>query len=106
MTFTTFSTEPNERTFYLGTYPAVSFYKCFFPDTANVLKEKTFSFVHLDVDIYSSTQACLDFFYSRMEKGGIILSHDYAQAAGVKKAFQEFFHDKPESIIELAESQC
>jgi hypothetical protein len=41
-----------------------------------------------------------------MSKGGIILSHDYAERAGVYKAFNEFFRDKKEGIIEVTGSQC
>ena len=40
-----------------------------------------------------------------MNKGGIILIHDYIGAKGVQKAFDEFFKDKPEPIIEMTSSQ-
>ena len=63
--------------------------------------DKKFSFVHLDVDIYTSTLEALKFFYPRINRGGAILSHDYPGAVGVKKAFDEFFEDKPEIVIEL-----
>lgn len=86
-------------------YPNVSFYKGVFPETAGPIKDKKFSFVNFDVDIYESTVACLEFFYSRMNKGGVILSHDYPKAIGVKKAFDEFFKDKPEIVIETASRQ-
>ncbi|MFH0942669.1 MAG: TylF/MycF/NovP-related O-methyltransferase [Candidatus Beckwithbacteria bacterium] len=86
---------------YLKNYPNISFYKGFFPSTAEPVKNKRFSFVHLDVDIYESTLNCLKFFYPRISGGGIIISHDYPGSKGVKKAFDEFFEDKPEIIIEL-----
>jgi len=41
-----------------------------------------------------------------MNKGGIILSHDYIDVASVKKAIDDFFKDKPETVIELSGSQC
>ena len=41
-------------------------------------------------------RSCLEFFYSRMSPGGIILSHDYMTAPGVKKAFDDFFEDRAE----------
>lgn len=88
----------------------VEIYKGFFPDTAGPIKNKKFSFVNLDVDIYKSTLDCLKFFYSRMNKGGIIMSHDYItdgkEDGGVKKAFDEFFRDKVEPIILMSGSQC
>lgn len=91
---------------YLQHYPNVHFYKGMFPKTAKQIRHKKFSFVNLDVDIYESTLNCLKFFYPRLTKGGILISHDYSNSSGVKKAFEEFFTDKPEPIIELIGSQC
>lgn len=91
---------------YLAGYANVHIYKGYFPNTAAPINDKFFSFVSLDVDLYESTKKALDFFYSRMSKGGIILSHDYQGAKGVKKAFQEFMKDKPEPIVEIAGNQC
>lgn len=91
---------------YLQPYPNVLLYKGRFPLTAGPIKNKTFSFVNLDVDIYESTLDCLKFFYPRMSQGGVIISHDYAIAGGVKKAFDEFFKNKPEVVIELPATQC
>ena len=99
--------EPLENIkYYLREYKNVYFYKGIFPDTAKIVESKYFSFVHLDVDLYKSTLDCLDFFYPRMSKGGIIISHDYPSAEGVKKAFDEFFKDRPESIIRVSINQC
>jgi O-methyltransferase len=91
---------------YLKDYPNVFFYKGIFPTTVKPVEGKTFSFVHLDVDTYKSTLSCLEFFYSRMSAGGIILSHDYLMAFGVTKAFDEFFEEKLEPIISLTGRQC
>ena len=82
-------------------------HKGLFPqDSAKDVEKNTFAFVHLDVDLYQSTLDGLKFFYGRMEKGGIILSHDYSTLAAVKSAFSEFFKDKPEYVIETTTSQC
>src|SRR2546430_11261444 len=51
---------------------------------------------HIDVDLYTSTLACLEFFYPRLVPGGILLSHDYSLLTGVKAAFTEFLAGKPE----------
>jgi len=92
---------------YLKNYQNVHFYKGLFPETAEPVKDKNFSLVHLDVDIYKSTLDCLNFFYPRMSKKGIVISHDYPLSNGVKAAFDEFFKDKPETIIELpGTKQC
>jgi len=91
---------------YLREYKNVHFYKGLFPSTAKTVENKKFSFVHFDVDTYESTRSCLDFFYFRMNRGGIILSHDYTSAAGVHRAFDEFFSDKAEPVIEMSGTQC
>ncbi|HEY5123422.1 MAG TPA: TylF/MycF/NovP-related O-methyltransferase [Ignavibacteria bacterium] len=91
---------------YLKDYSDVYFYKGLFLNTADPIKDKKFSFVNIYVDIYESTVSCLNFFYERMNKGGIILSHDYIDVASVKKAIDDFFKDKHETVIELSGSQC
>lgn len=91
---------------YLGQEKNVYFYKGIFPDTSDPVKDKRFSFVNLDVDTYESTKKCIEFFYPRMSPGGVILSHDYLTAPGVQKAFDEFFADKAEPVVETAGSQC
>lgn len=90
---------------YLSDYDNVKFYKGKFPETADSIEETQFSFVHLDVDLYQSTIDCLNFFFPRMVTGGIILTHDY-HTSGVKRAFEEFFHDKKVPLLELSGSQC
>lgn len=79
----------------------VEFHKGYFPESASSIQACRFSFVHLDVDLYQSTLDSLRFFYPRLTPGGIIITHDYAWAAGVDQAFSEFFRDKQEKPIEL-----
>ena len=91
---------------YLKGYPNVRLYKGIFPVTSGPVQERSFSFVHLDVDLYESTTAALEFFYPRMRPGGVIISHDYVEFAGVRNAFDEFFANKIEPVIELTGNQC
>jgi len=91
---------------YIGNENSVSFYKGIFPATSEPVKDKKFSMVNLDVDTYESTKQCLEFFYPRMSRGGIVLSHDYITAPGVKKAFDDFFAGRAEPVLETAGSQC
>jgi len=87
-------------------YEKVHIYPGIFPGTAGAIRDKQFAFVHIDVDIYQSTRDCLEFFYARMSPCGIIISHDYPSSAGVRKAFDEFFADKSENVVNLPMSQC
>ena len=91
---------------YLKNYENVYFYKGVFPSTGEPVKNKKFSFVHLDVDFYESTLNSLIFFYPLMAEGGVIISHDYLYYIGVKKAFDDFFKDKVEPVITLSDNQC
>jgi O-methyltransferase len=77
-----------------------------FPGTAAECEHLRFSFVHIDVDLESSTRACLEFFYPRMAPGGIILTHDYSWLQGVKAACDRFLAHRPEMMIELPTSQA
>lgn len=88
--------------------PDVSYHKGLFPSTAGAVEDRRFSFVHIDVDLYEGTKAAVEFFYPRMNKGGIILTHDYTNEStpGVRRAFDEFFKGKPEPIIDLPGSQA
>lgn len=82
--------------------------KGYFPNCANFSEDKMFSFVHLDVDTYQSTLNCLHYVYNRLSKNGVIVSHDYNNypTPGVRKAFDEFFKDKPEHVIPMWDTQC
>jgi O-methyltransferase len=91
---------------YLQRFPNVYFHKGLFPDTARGLEHLTFSFVHLDVDLYQSTVSGLEWFYPRMNRGAILILHDYADTEAVRKASEEFLADKPECLIELSGTQA
>ena len=85
----------------------VQIHKGYFPsETGSAVADRTFSFVHLDVDLYRSTIESLKFFYPRMSPGAVLISHDYGTAEGVNRAFEEFFADKPEPYIGLTGYQC
>jgi O-methyltransferase len=82
------------------------FHKGLFPETARDVQGVRFAFVHLDGDLYGSTIAGLEWFYPRLNRGGILVCHDYDTSAGVNRAFEEFFADKPEPYFDLVGSQC
>lgn len=93
---------------YLSLYHNVFIYPGLFPGTADQIKGKEFCLVHLDTDIFQGTIEGLKFFWPRMVRGGRIICHDYnnVDCPGVKRAFQEFFKDHPEMIIDIADTQA
>ncbi|MDD4200549.1 MAG: macrocin O-methyltransferase [Eubacteriales bacterium] len=66
--------------------------KGWFPETAAGLAHVKFAFVSLDPDLYEPALAGLEFFYPRMNEGGLIVIHDYnnSRFAGIKKAVTKF----------------
>jgi len=91
---------------YLGSQANTHFHIGMLPDSGAAVSDRTFSFVHVDVDLFDGTLAALNWFYPRMQPGGIMITHDYTVLPGPTKAFNEFFADRPEPIIELSGSQC
>jgi hypothetical protein len=85
----------------------VALYKGWIPDRFGEVETERFSLVHVDVDLYEPTMAAVEFFYPRVNSGGVILCDDYGSAdcPGAKKAIDEFFADKPENVIGLTSGQ-
>ncbi|MCX6118536.1 MAG: class I SAM-dependent methyltransferase, partial [Proteobacteria bacterium] len=78
------------------------FIKGYFPDSVtDSCKGSTFSIVSLDCDLYEPTKAGLEFFYPRMQTGGIFLLHDYSSLwwTGSKKAIDDFCKNNKEFIV-------
>lgn len=70
----------------------VSFYPGHFPDTTSNLEGQTYALVSLDADLYEPILSGLRYFYPRMQRGGMILLHDYnnAQFKGCKEAVHQY----------------
>jgi hypothetical protein len=92
---------------YLAGYPNVEYHVGVCPGSVRgKLDDTRFCFVHLDVDLYSSTKECLEYFFPRLVPGGVLVSHDYSVLAGVRQAFDEFTAGRPEQVIETPLTQC
>jgi O-methyltransferase len=78
------------------------------PDSLEVIKDRTFSFVHIDLDIYSAIKSACEFFYPRMQPGGVLLFDDYGYPScpGARAAVDEFFAGKSEVPVAIATGQC
>jgi len=92
----------------LSEFNFVEYHKGWIPDTFAEAKQTNFSFVHIDVDLYQPTYDSVAFFYDRMVKGGVILCDDYGFTSchGATRAFDEFFSDKPECIVNVPTGQA
>jgi len=75
----------------------------FFTHSLKAHADRTFSFVHLDCDLYQSYLDCLSFFYPRMSTDGVILFDEYNDPPwpGCNLAIDQFLADKPERPVEI-----
>lgn len=87
----------------------VSFHPGFIPATLAPVSDRTYSFVHVDVDIHDAVRDCCSFFYERLVPGGVLLFDDYGfeiYRLAARKAVDDFFADKPESVLVLRTGQA
>ncbi|KAA3646335.1 MAG: methyltransferase [Chloroflexi bacterium] len=84
-----------------------SLFKAWIPQRFNEIKDSIFSMVHIDVDLYEPTLDSLDFFYPRLQNGGIIICDDYGSeiCPGAKKAMDEFAIQHGTSVTHLTTGQ-
>ena len=77
--------------------------KSFFENLTEKDMPEKISFAHLDGDLYTSIKQSLKLVYNKMSINGIILIDDYGHSEwqGVKKAVDEFFTNKPETVVNL-----
>jgi O-methyltransferase len=57
--------------------PMVKVHEGWVPDVLDEMARCTFAFVHLDLDHYLPTLAALEWFWPRMERGGVMACHDW-----------------------------
>lgn len=70
-----------------------------FPDSAASQATRQFCFANIDVDVYRSTKDCLDFFYPKLVKDGILMIQDdykHVNTQGVTLAADGFIKNKTE----------
>lgn len=92
----------------LSGFSNLHFHVGWIPQTLGAVSDKAFAFVHIDVDLYEPTRDSLAFFFDRVVPGGLIVCDDYGSAycPGARKAFDEFFANRAEKIIELPTGQA
>jgi hypothetical protein len=77
----------------------------FFENTLKTLPEQSYSLVHLDCDTYVAYKECLEYFYPRVQVGGIIAFDEYNDPSwpGCNKAIDEFLSGRPERLEEVVQ---
>lgn len=82
-------------------------YKGWIPEKFHEVEDKEFSLVHIDVDLHDPTLASLEFFWPRLNAGGMIVCDDYGSEAcpGAKKAMDDFAAKYGFSVVHLTTGQ-
>lgn len=76
---------PKEKVFY---------YKGWFQDTLQDAEIESIAILRLDGDWYDSIKICLDKFYDKVSKNGVIVIDDYGYYEGCTKAVNDFFKER------------
>lgn len=76
----------------LKDFTDVQLLKGWIPEIFDKLSESTWSYVHIDVDLYEATRECIAYFYPRMTPGGVIICDDYGATLfpGAARAWREY----------------
>jgi hypothetical protein len=85
----------------LNNFQFIKYHPGWIPETFHEVSEINFSFVHIDVDLYQPTKDSLEFFYERLNNGGVIICDDYGlnQFPGAKSAVDEFISNNKYSFF-------
>jgi hypothetical protein len=77
------------------------------PDCFRDAVDRSFCFVHIDVDLYEPTLASLEFFGPRMVSGGIVVCDDYGfeTCPGARRAVDEFAAAGAIQVVHLPTGQ-
>ena len=86
-----------------GMSDSVVFHKGLFADTLPHLPAVQYHFVNIDCDLFEPHIECLDYFYPRMARGGVIFFDDYGsrEFPMARAAVDQFMRDKPELLFHL-----
>ena len=81
-----------------------SYYPGWIPERFDEVRDRTFSFVHVDVDLYEPTRDSVAFFYERLHPGGVLLVDDYGftSCPGATQAVDEVLGSTPEKMLRLS----
>ncbi len=86
---------------YLSEFQSVEIHPGEFAEVAPRLADRWFGLVHLDVDLYQSAVAALEFFWPRLAVGGCIVVDDYGftTCRGMKLAVDTFVNQSSDCAI-------
>jgi len=92
----------------LAEFPAIEYHQGWIPDALSSLPEKTYSFVHIDLDLHDPIRGAIDYFLPRLAKGGVIVLDDYGSLLwpGAMKAGNDGAAAFGQTLIPLSSGQA
>jgi hypothetical protein len=89
-------------------FPGARIHQGWIPAVLAALPDARFAFVHIDVDLYRPTLACLEHFWPRLAEGGAIVCDDYGapRFPGAARAWDEYCerHRIPFVVLDTGQS--
>ena len=86
-------------------FPHVRLHPGWIPEVFSEQPDRTYRFVHIDVDLYQPTMDSLRYFFPRMAAGGVIITDDY-NWPGARAAFDEFSGEQGLELFTTETSQA
>ncbi len=92
----------------LARFTNCEFHVGWIPEPFEAVAERSFAFVHVDVDLHRPTLDTLEFFWPRLVPGGLLVCDDYgfASCPGATRAVDDFFAGRPECVLPIPSGQC
>lgn len=91
----------------LNDFPNIELIQGWIPEVLSSQPERQYRFVHIDLDLYEPIRGAVEYYFSRMVPGGIIICDDYGSLfwPGAKKALDEAGTALEIKILSLASGQ-
>jgi O-methyltransferase len=93
---------------HLGEFPFVRIHAGWIPASLAPAENRTFSFVHLDLNVYEAYRDALDFFWPRLASPGLVVCDDYGftGSRGAMRAVDEFGVGRGVKVVYLPTGQA
>lgn len=83
-------TSPEEVRGYFSDFPEVKICAGWIPQVFATLPERDWAYVHLDLTLFEPTLASLEYFYPRLNTGGVLICDGSIFCPGAEKAWELF----------------
>jgi hypothetical protein len=89
-------------------FPGAHIHRGWIPSVLSTLPDSEYAFVHIDVDLYEPTLACLAHFHPRLARGGVIVCDDYGARTfpGAARAWNDFCDRRGLGFVALETGQA